>query len=63
MVPSFLLESQTSKKAGVSSFEKFLSAVRPSLPGDLLFVSEFIDFIILSKDISALKRLCVKNFA
>ena len=28
-----------------------------SLPGDLLFVSEFIDFVISSKDISASQRL------
>ena len=31
--------------------------LRPSITGDLLFVSEFIDFIISSKDISASKRL------
>ena len=34
-----------------------ISAVRSSLPGDLLCVSEFIDFMILSKDISASQRL------
>ena len=28
-----------------------------SLPGDLLFVSEFIDFVISSKDISTSQRL------
>ena len=33
------------------------SAVRPSLPGSLLFVSEFIDFMISSRDISASQRL------
>ena len=31
--------------------------MRPWLPPDLLFVSEFIDFMILSKDISASQRL------
>ena len=30
-----------------------MSFVRPSLAEDLLFVSEFIDFMISSKDISA----------
>ena len=34
-----------------------ISAVRPSLPGGLLFVSEFVDFMISSKDISASQRL------
>ena len=33
------------------------SAVRPSVPGGLLFVSEFIDFMISSKDISDSQRL------
>ena len=32
-------------------------AVRPSLHGGLLFVSEFIDFMIVSKDISASQGL------
>ena len=47
MVPSFPQESQTSKRTGVSSYKNCLlnSAVRPSLTGDLLFVSEFIDFM------------------
>ena len=31
--------------------------MRPSLPGDFLFVSEFIDFMISSKDISLSQRL------
>ena len=44
MVPSFLQASvKTSKRIGASSFETF-SAVRSSLPGDLLSVSEFIGF-------------------
>ena len=30
---------------------------KPSLPGGLLFVSEFIDFTISSKDIKASQRL------
>ena len=34
-----------------------LPALRPSLPGDLLFVWEFIDFMILSKDVSASQTL------
>ena len=34
-----------------------MSFVRPSLAEDLLFVSEFIDFMISSKDISASQRL------
>ena len=33
------------------------SAVRPSLPVGLLFVSEFVDFMISSKDISVTQRL------
>ena len=39
MVPSFPQESLTSKRTGPSSFEKCLQnfAVKPSLPGGLLF--------------------------
>ena len=33
------------------------SVVRPSLRGSLLFVLEFIDFMISSRDISASQRL------
>ena len=51
MVPSFPQESWTSKSTGPSSFEKCLqnTAIRPSLPGVVLLVWEFIDFMILSK--------------
>ena len=59
MVSSFLQESKTSKRTGASLLEKRLqnSVVRPSLLRDLLFVCEFIDFMISSKDIFALQRL------
>ena len=47
MVPSFPQESKTSKRTGANSFEN----------GDLLFVSETVDFMFSSKDISASQRL------
>ena len=53
------------KREGASSFEKSLwnFAVWPTLPGGLLFVSEFIDLMISSKDISASQRLkCSLDF-
>ena len=53
MVPSFPQESWTSKRTRVSSFEKCLqnNAGLKALPGDLLLVWEFIDFMISSKDV------------
>ena len=74
MKPSFSQESKTSKRKGTSYLERWLqnsknSAIKPSLPRDLLFACEFIDFMIKSKYIFASQRLrcsldilSVKNF-
>ena len=59
LVPSFSQESYTYKRAGTGSFGNCTqsSAVRPSLTKDWLFVWEFIDLMISSKDIFASQRL------
>ena len=53
MVPSYPQESQTSKWTEASSCEKFFSntALRPSLPADLLLIWGFSNFMILSENI------------
>ena len=58
MVSRLPQDSQTFKRTGASSFEKCLSifTARASLLRDLLFVSEFTDFMISSKDISTSLR-------
>ena len=59
LVRSFSKESYTYKRAGTGSFGNCTqsSVVRPSLTKYLLFVWEFIDLMISSKDIFESQRL------